>query len=403
LIIVLLIITFVFDTFLSLKNYKNRNAIIPKAVEDVYDEEEYKKWLKYNMENFRLAIISSTLNFIIIIALLSFNVFHKILTSAEEFTENIHLQAMIIIGSYFIIDYILGIFFSAYRLFSIETRYGFNKTTIQTFITDKIKALILIIGLGGGLILGLSNLFHNVGKMFYIYALSSTMIIILFLNLFYVKLFVPLFNKLKPLESGELKDKIVEFAKSVGYEVNKISVINASKRSTKLNAFFSGLGKFKHVVLYDTLIDKMTNEQIVSVLAHEIGHAKGHHTLKNLGFMVINLAIFLLILLLCVNSALLSQAFGFKSSNFGFGMLIFFFILLPLNIIIEIISNPISRKFEYEADYFAGKNYAKQSLIEALKILAKENFSNLTPHPLFVAIKYSHPPIDYRIRAINKI
>ncbi len=397
----LIIVTFIFDSFLSILNYRNKDAKIPEEVKDVYDEDEYQKWHQYNMENFRLSMISKLVNLVVIICFLLFEVFPIFFKLASNLSSSIYLQTLIFLGIYGLIDFIIGIFFSYYRQFSIEERYGFNKSTIKTFIGDKIKAIILTIILGGGLITLLLSLYKNTGDTFYLFAWLAIIAIILFINLFYVKLFVPIFNKLRPLEDGELKDKIVEFAENVGYEISKISIIDASKRSTKLNAFFSGFGKMKQVVLFDTLLDKMNTDQIVSVLAHEIGHSKHKHIIKNLFMMLIQISLFLFVLLYSVNT--LSQTFGFNNVNFGFGLIIFMLLLSPISIIIEAITSPISRRFEYQADRYATINGYKNEMQEALKILSRENFANLTPHPLFVAIKYSHPPTAYRIRAIQKI
>lgn len=403
LILILIVITFLFDAWLSILNYRNKGAEIPNEVKDVYDQDAYQNWLQYNMENFRLSMVSRTVRLVIMLSLLTIRVFPIFYEFAGDISNSIHVQTLIFLGIYFIIDFVVGLLFSYYTQFSIEERYGFNKSTKKIFILDKIKGLILSIGLGGGLVYLLSLLYHNVENMFYLYSWLLIIIIILFINLFYVKLIVPIFNKLTPLEDGELKDKIISFAEKVGYEITKISIIDASKRSTKLNAFFSGFGKFKQVVLYDTLIEKMSSDQIVSVLAHEIGHAKHKHIIKNIFIMMLNLSLFLALLLFSVKSDSLSTAFGFNNANFGFGLIIFMLLMSPISILIEAIESRISRKFEYEADHYAAVNGFKAEMQEALKILGRENYDNLTPHPLFVAMKYSHPPIAYRIRAIRKI
>ncbi len=402
-IILLIVLTFTFDTWLAILNYKNRGAEIPQEVLDVYNKDSYKKWLEYNMENFRFTFISRTITTIITILLLVFGFFKLFNDIAIHFSNAFSIQVLIFLGIYFLLDFIIGIFFSYYKQFSIEARYGFNKSTLKTFIDDKIKSLLLTIILGGAIIYAFTALYQHTGHQFYLYAWLVTIVIILFINLMYVKLFVPLFNKLRPLEEGELKNKIVAFAEKVGYEITKISVIDASKRSTKLNAFFSGMGKFKQVVLYDTLLNKMTDDQIVSVLAHEIGHSKNKHIVKNLFMMTINISLFLAVVLYSINSNTVSQAFGFKQANFGFGLIIFTILISPISILMDVIESHISRIFEYEADNYAARNGYKQEMEESLKILGRENFDNLTPHPLYVAMKYSHPPIAYRIRAIRKV
>lgn len=403
LVISTLLLTFVFDMWLSILNYQNRNAEIPDEVKDVYNHDEYKKWLSYNMENNRIAFISKPLNFLLFVLFLMFGLFPLFNNIAVNLTESVHYQTLIFLGIFYIIDFIIGIFFSYYSKFHIEEKYGFNKSTVKTFVVDKIKSFILTIILGGGLILLLTTLFYNAGDMFYLYSWISILSILIFINMFYVKLFVPLFNKLQPLEDGELKNKIMLFAKKVGYEITKVNVMDASRRTSKLNAFFSGFGKFKQIVLFDTLCEKMNDEQIISVLAHEIGHSKHKHILKNIFILMINISIYLFLLLFALKSSALSMAFGFNEANFGFGIIIFVILISPLSIMIGAILNRISRKFEYQADYFTAVNGYKNDLEDSLKILARENFANLTPHPLFVAIKYSHPPIAFRIRAIRNI
>ncbi len=276
--------------------------------------------------------------------------------------------------------------------------------TKKTFVIDKIKSLILTVGLMGGIIYFLTFLYYKTNPLtFYLYALGGASLFILITYLLYAKVFVRIFNKLIPLEDGELKEKIVEFTKTVGYEVNKISVMDASKRTTKLNASFSGFGQFKQVILFDNLINKMNSDQIVSVLAHEIGHAKKAHIVKNLFMTIIKLAIYFSIILFTSTYDELSMLFGFESANIAFGIILFLFIMDPVSMIENLIANSISRRFEYQADYYAATKYKKENIVEALKILCRENFANLTPHPLYVKFYYSHPPVAYRIKAINNI
>ncbi len=401
-IIILITLSFSFELWLSSLNYKHRNAPLPKVVEDVYEETEYRKWLAYTMENFRLDLIISFVNLAVMLLYLFAGVFLYFERVASNVTSNIHLQTLIFLGLYFIIGFIINLGFSYYSDFSIEERYGFNKTTKKTFIIDKIKSLLLTIIFGGGFVYLLSVLYYNAGAMFYLYAWLTIIFILVFINLFYVKLIVPLFNKLRPLEDEELKLKIEAFAKSVGYEVNKIRVIDASKRSTKLNAYFSGFGKLKQVVLYDTLIEKMSKDEIVAVLAHEIGHSKYKHIISGMIQSILVISIYLGVLLAILKVPEISMAFGFSSVNFAFALIIFSVLLSPISIIVRLIMSGISRKHEYQADNFAAKHFSRVHMENALKVLAKENFSNLTPHPLYVKLTYSHPPIAERINAIKK-
>lgn len=402
-IITLILGTFGFKLWISILNYKNRKAPVPKIVSDVYDEQKYKKWLDYNMENFRFSLVASSFDVVLIILLLFTGVFVAFKNISENLSNNLDIQILLFLGLYFLMSFIIDIFFSYYSHFSIEQRYGFNKTTKKVFIIDKIKNFFLTVIFGGALIFLLTTLFYSVGSFFYIYAWLSIVSILLFVNLFYVKLIVPLFNKLSPLGEGELKDKINDFAKKVGYEVSKISVIDASKRSTKLNAYFSGFGKLKQVVLYDTLIEKMSSDEIVAVLAHEIGHSKYKHIKSMIIQSILTLSVFLGVLLFTLKSPLLSTAFGFEDAHFGFGMIIFSIIISPISILITTLTSGMSRKHEYQADAYAASNGYKDFMVTALKTLAKENFSNLTPHPLYVKLTYSHPPLCDRLEAIKKI
>ncbi len=405
--IFILIITFIigsfsFNLWLSILNYKHRTSPIPDVVSDIYNKEEYQKWLDYSMENYRFGLVSSVVNLIIMLVFLFVGVFPYINSISTSLSSNLYIQILIFLGIYYFISFFINIFFSYYSNFSIEERYGFNKTTKKTFFIDKVKSLVLTIIFGGGLIYLLSTLYYEVGNMFYLYAWVSIVSILVFVNLFYVKLIVPIFNKLKPLEYPELKESIEQFAKKVGYEVNKISVIDASKRSTKLNAYFAGFGKLKQVVLYDTLVEKMSVDEIVAVLAHEIGHSKHKHIISGMFQSIIVFSIYLGVLLFTLNSPEISMAFGFTNANFGFGIIIFSVLLSPISILIEAISSGISRKHEYQADEFASKNWSKIHIENALKVLTKENFSNLTPHPLYVKLTYSHPPVADRINMIRK-
>ncbi len=398
----IIILFFIYNLWLSTLNYKNRNAIIPEEVSDVYNPEDYKKWHKYNMTNFKFGLIINAINTFVFLLLLAIGYFPFIDRVANKITSNQELSIVFFMGLYFIVNFIIGIFTSYYDTFVIEEKFGFNKTSKATFFKDKIKSLLLTIILGGSLIFGLANLYKHVSSMFFLYAYLFLAVIILLSNILYVKVFVPIFNKLKPLEDSSLKTKIEEFAKTVGYEINKISVIDASKRSSKLNAYFTGFGKFKQVVLYDTLIEKCSEEEIVAILAHEIGHNKYKHITYGLiqSLLIVLVCVGLLVLLL--EFAVFSTAFKFSEANFGFAIILFLVFIEPIMIPIGLITAYLSRKHEYQADNFAATKYDKLSMETALKVLTRENFSNLTPHPLYVKLTYSHPPAADRIRAIRK-
>jgi STE24 endopeptidase len=396
----LVVAAFAYDIWLSMLNYRHRNKPIPSVVSDVYDQDAYQKWLSYSMENFRFSMIVKSVRLIVFLLLLSLGAFLWFQDVAEAWFANARLQVLVFLGLYMVVSFVIGLFTSYYATFVIEEKYGFNKTTLKTFVLDKIKSLILTIVLGGGLVYLVVVINDRAGDLFFLFTWLALVAIVVTVNLLYVPLFVPLFNKLTPLEDGGLKEAIHAFAEGVGYEVNKISVMDASRRSSKLNAFFAGLGKTKNVVLYDTLIDKMSTEQIVAVLAHEIGHAKHKHIYFNLGQSVLTLLLYIGVFALVLRTDLFSTAFGFSSANFGFSLILFTILLEPIGILIGLLTSTLSRRHEFQADAYASNQYDPDSMIQALKVLAKENFANLTPHPLYVKLTYSHPPIATRIEAI---
>jgi STE24 endopeptidase len=399
----IIVLSYSFSLWLSILNYKNRNAKIPEEVKDIYNEEDYKKWHKYNMANFRFGLIAKTISTVVFVILLAAGYFPFINRLSIDISDRYETQVVLFMGLYYAVTYIIEIFTSYYRTFVIEEKFGFNKTTKSTFVKDKIKNLILLIILGGGLVIGLATLYTNFASLFFIYAYIGLVVIVILSSMLYVKVFVPLFNKLKPLEDSTLKTKIEEFAKSVGYEISKISIMDASKRSSKLNAYFTGFGKFKQIVLYDTLVDKCTEEEVVAVLAHEIGHNKYKHMWTGFLQTIIMLSIYVGFLVLLLEVPVFSTAFGFTGSNFGFALVLFTVLMTPIMIPIEFLTAYISRKHEYQADNYAASNYSKEHMESSLKVLTRENFSNLTPHPLFVKMNYSHPPTVDRIRSIRKI
>ncbi len=398
----LVVLSFIFSTFLSVLNYRNRNAFIPEEVQDVYDAEKYIKWKEYYMEQYKFGRVTSVINFIVFILLLSLGGFAYIETISVSMTSNPYLQVLFFLAIYYLLSSVISLYPDYYATFVIEEKYGFNKSTKKTFVIDKIKSLLLVFVLGGSLIFGLINLFENTGNMFFLYAWLCLSLIIVVSNLIYVPVIVPIFNKLTDLEDGTLKDKINEFAKGVGYEVSKISIMDASKRSTKLNAFFAGLGHFKKVVLYDTLVAEMSEDEIVAVLAHEIGHSKHKHIFFNLGQTIMMLLLYVGVLGLVLKVPEFSTAFGFSGAHFGFSLVLFTVLLEPISILLGLVSSYFSRKYEYQADNFASVKFSAEEMEKALKVLARANFSNLTPHPLIVKLTYSHPPIAERIREIRK-
>lgn len=414
--ILIVILTLVLETTISVLNYRRRSQPIPENVRDVYDSAQYKRWLDYTMETHRLAMFSRVFNTGTLIAMLLFNGFPFLAQRADDLTGHEILRILVFLGMVYLLQYILNLGFKLYRTFGIESRYGFNATTPRVFVQDQIKSVILGLLLGGGLLYCLLWLYFNLfeassqsgsGSAWIRVWLVSWLLIVLvtlIVNLLYTKVFIRLFNTLTPLRSGPLYDQIVELAVKTGYAIKEISVMDASRRSTRLNAFFSGFGRFKHIVLYDTLIEKCGTEEVVAILAHEIGHAKHKDVLKNFLLSVVQIGATLALLLFFLTaSGSWAPSFGFSTAHLGFALLHFGMLTDPLGFLLGIPLTAISRKAEYAADGFASSTTSGPAMIRALKTLARENFSNLTPHPLAVKLTYTHPPISQRIEAIARL
>jgi STE24 endopeptidase len=292
--------------------------------------------------------------------------------------------------------------FSYYSTFVIEEKFGFNKTTKKTFFLDKLKGWLMMAIVGGGILALIIWFYQSTGTYFWLYAWGLVAVFVLFMNMFYSKLIVPIFNKQKPLEAGSLRDKISDYAQTVGFKLDKIFVIDGSKRSTKANAYFSGFGSEKRVTLYDTLINDLEEEEIVAVLAHEVGHYKKKHIIFNLFASILMTGLMLYILSLFISNPLLSNALGVEIPSFHMGLIAFGLLYAPISEITSLIMNVFSRKFEYQADDYAKNTYKAEPLITSLKKLSKNSLSNLTPHPAYVFMHYSHPTLLERILNLRK-
>lgn len=402
-IIGILIFDYLFEQFLDYLNFTKRNPVLPKELIGIYNEEKYKKSQDYDIANYHFSIITSSFNLLLILAFLYLSGFAFVDEFARTYSSNPIIIALIFFGIILIVSDIIQIPFSLYDTFWIEEKFGFNKTTIKTFVLDKIKGWI-IGALIGGVILSLVIWFYSkVGINFWIYAWGIISVFMVFITMFYTSLIVPLFNKLKPLEESDLKNEIVSFSTKVKFELENVFIMDGSKRSSKGNAYFSGLGKRKKIVLFDTLIDKLSKEEIVAVLAHEIGHYKKKHTLVSILIAIVQTGLTLFILSLFIGSPILSKALGSETPSFHLGLITFGFLYSPISMVLGLFMNIISRKNEYSADKFAAENYNGEFLQSALKKLSVDSLSNLTPHPLYVFINYSHPSLLQRLKFIDTI
>ena len=393
---------FVFEFLISVLNYRYKNQPIPENVQGLYDKDKYHKWLEYSMANFKFGIISNTISTAVMLLLLSLGAFGFFEELSIEVTSSGLLQTLFFLLMYYVISFIMALPLSYYRVFKIEESFGFNKMTKKLFVIDKIKSFILTVVFGGGIISLLFVIFEAFSNIWIFILIAYVVIFTVMLLLFLFNgVFVRLFNKLTLLEEGSLKEKIDALAVSLGFEVKRIYVMDGSRRSTKLNAFFSGLGKTKEVVLFDTLIEKSTEDQILAVLAHELGHATHKDTLKGLIQQLFVIGLYVLVLGFILTTADLHTAFYLSNVHFGFSIILMSILLSPVNTLLGLYTNYVSRIHEYKADAFAAKHTSKEAMISALKLLVVENFANLTPHPLYVKLYYSHPPISSRIASVE--
>ncbi|WP_136479928.1 M48 family metallopeptidase [Cognatitamlana onchidii] len=401
-IIAIIVINFIIDKILDTLNAKHFNDTLPKELEDVYDEQEYKKSQNYKGTTYKFGLFSSTFSTILTIAFLMFDGFEFVDNIARNTSNNPIIIALVFFGIIMIGNDILATPFSYYSTFVIEEKFGFNKTTKKTFFLDKIKGWLMMTIIGGCILALIIWFYQATGNLFWLYAWGVVAAFTLFMNMFYSKLIVPLFNKQTPLETGTLRDKISEYAKTVGFKLDKIFVIDGSKRSTKANAYFSGFGREKRVTLYDTLINDLEDEEIVAVLAHEVGHYKKKHIIFNLVASILLTGLTLYILSLFISNPLLSQALGVNIPSFHIGLIAFGLLYSPISEVTGLIMNIFSRKFEYQADNYAKNTYKGEPLITSLKKLSKNSLSNLTPHPAYVFMHYSHPTLLERIKNLRQ-
>ena len=397
-IILILIINFLLNKGLDYLNAKHFDDEIPKELNDVYEDKEYYKSQDYKKENYKFAMLLSAFSFILTIAFFYFEGFAYIDQLARSISSNEIIITLIFFGVIMLGSDILTTPLSYYKTFVIEEKYGFNKSTKQLFFIDKIKSWLLMIVLGGSILALIVWFYQQTGKNFWIYTWIFITIFSIFMTLFYSTLIVPLFNKQTPLEKGELKDKLQEFSKKAGFNLDKIFVIDGSKRSTRANAYFTGFGSKKRIVLYDTLINDLETDEIVAVLAHEVGHYKKKHVIFNMLISILITGLTLYLLSFFIDSSLLSNALSVSQPSFHIGLIAFAVLYSPISEITGLAMNYLSRKFEYEADNYAKENYNGESLISSLKKLSKNSLSNLTPHKSYVFMHYSHPTLLQRIK-----
>ena len=398
----LLIISFILDTAFDSVLVKLNDSYVkkelPENVKDVYDEEKYKKWINYRNDVKKFDTIKTVFSSIVTILLLIFNVHSKVFL-LFNFPKIVNYILFMLVFS--VITTLISIPFSYYQNFVIEEKYGFNKTTVKTFIVDIIKEFLLSTILMIILIAFAMFGFEKFGNMGILILCFGVLIFNLAVAAFSMKI-LRIFNKFTPLEEGELREKLLELCGKYNIKIKEIYVMDASRRTTRANAFCTGLGK-KTISLDDNLVNKYSNDKILAVFAHEFGHAKHKHTLKTIWFAFFRIIILILAFGLILNFPSFCQAFGFEEVNYYFAFVILTMVSWPVSRVFDLISNKISRTFEYQADAFAAKEGYGESLIAALKQLSVDSLTNLNPHPAVITLEYSHPTLSQRIDAIRNI
>ena len=397
-----LVFGFIMERVLEYLNLKSQKSKVPESLRSFYNEEKYAKSLRYHRELTRFSWITSSFSFLLTLALLVFGLFGWLDAALRPYFEDARWLALAYFGVLFIVSDLINTPFQAYSTFVIEEKYGFNKTTVKTFLTDKLKGYVLTAIVGGVLIFLLLSLIINIGADFWWWFWIIAAAFILLVNVFYTSLILPIFNKLTPLEEGELRTAIESYSKKVDFPLKNIMVIDGSKRSSKANAFFSGLGNRKKIVLYDTLINNHSTEELVAVLAHEVGHFKKKHIVMGYITSLLQTGLMLFIMSLMIFNEDLSYALGGETLAIHLNLIAFGMLYAPISLILGVAGNMISRKHEYEADAFAATTYNGEALQTALKKLSVDNLSNLFPHPAYVFVHYSHPPLLRRLRSIDQ-
>ncbi|MCK5188276.1 MAG: M48 family metalloprotease [Deltaproteobacteria bacterium] len=400
----IIIVDYILDIVVDTLNVKQTKTDLPEEFEGYYDAEKYKKAQNYLKENTRFGIIVDSITTPITVAFILIGGFNYVDQIARGFQISSIPTGLIFAGILMLASQILSIPFSIYSTFVIEEKYGFNLTTAKTFILDIIKSWFLTAIIGGIIFAVILWFFDRTGNMAWVYCWIVVVIFQIVLTFIAPVVILPLFNKFFPLEDGELKTSIESYAKSQDFKLKGVFKMDASKRSTKSNAFFTGFGKYRRIVLFDTLIKKHTVDELVSILAHEMGHYKKKHILKSIIISIMTTGLMFFILSLFINNEGLFQAFKMENTSIYASLFFFAFLYSPINMFISILSNILSRKHEYEADTYASETYGKfESMISALKKLTVDNLSNLTPHPLKVFLSYSHPPVLERIQSLRKM
>ncbi len=398
----ILLFNFILSRALDFLNDSRKKPELPKEAEGIYNAEQYANWLAYDRAKGRLGIISSVMSLIGIVLLLFMGGFQWLNQQLLLVSSHPIVLALLFFGSLGLVSGILSLPLSWYSTFVVEERFGFNRTTPKTFWLDRIKGGIMSALLGGGLMALIMVIWLNTGDWFWWLAWACTTVVSVFMAMFYTSLIMPLFNKLTPLEYGPLRTAIEAYCQKENFGLKNLMVMDGSKRSSKANAFFSGLGPRKKIVLFDTLIEKHTIDEVVAVLAHEVGHYKKKHTLSSMVIGIAQMGLTFWVLSLVLTYPAFSEALGTEGTSFHIGLVVFGLLYSPLSTAMGYAVNSWSRRNEFQADAFAKSTADGEALETALTKMSVDQLSNLNPHPAYVAFYYSHPPLLQRLAALRQ-
>lgn len=400
-ILTLLVFNWLLDLIVETLNVRNVSTEIPDEFKGIYDIEKYAKSQRYLRDNTRFGQLKAAVMLPLTIAFILLGGFGWINSIAQTASENMIVHGLVFGGILVLLGQLVELPFSIYDTFVIEERYGFNKTTAKTFVLDILKGWLLTVLLGGPVFALILWIFGAVPHA-WLWAWAALAVIQLFIMFIAPVVILPIFNKFTPLEDGELRTEIEEFAEELKYTLSGIFKIDGSRRSTKSNAYFTGFGKTKRIALFDTLIEKHTVPELIGILAHEIGHCKLGHIKKGIAVSLASSLLMFFILSLFITKQGMYTAFGIDGIPLYAGFIFFGFLYTPIHNALSLLGNIMSRKHEYEADAFAAETTGEPAaLIDALKKLSVDNLSNLTPHPLKVFLEYSHPPVLERIKSLR--
>ncbi|HCY83853.1 MAG TPA: peptidase M48 [Desulfobacteraceae bacterium] len=385
-------------------NIGNLSPALPRSFADVYDADRYEKSQQYLKETTRLGVITATVDLVVLLIVWFSGGFGML----DDFVRGLHhgpvVSGLVFIGILAALKFVISLPFSVYATFGIEARFGFNKTSPGLFLLDTVKSIILGVALGALLLSVILCFFDVAGPLAWLYCWIATTLFLVAIQYIVPTWIMPLFNKFTPLEDGTLKEALFAYARSIDFPLAQIFVMDGSKRSAKANAFFTGFGKNRRIVLFDTLIQAHDTRELVAVLAHEMGHFKKKHIRNRLMLGIVQMGIIFYLLSLCISQESLFTAFSVTTPSVYAGLIFFSLLFSPVDMVISVALQKISRRDEYEADRFAADTTgAPSALISALKKLSAQNLSNLTPHPFYVFLNYSHPPVLERMTALNKI